>query len=245
MKRVWSVALVLALALCLCGCGAEQSSESAEEASAAQAELEQAKAEAEQAKAEAEAAKAEAEAAKAEAEKAAAEKEKAEAEAAAKAEAAKPAVEIIRYADENGRIKETPPASLVAENLSSFGYQGYASVDVVETGIPFSPRNGVYVTQLWAAVYEKPWSYVQSITLYYTYEATDNGGTNFQLDPDTIETSYDEIYCDYTKDDILWMNDVDKEYFGASPTSGVPWKDPVTEEWTIDGEPYEGGLYGW
>lgn len=153
-------------------------------------------------------------------------------------------LEVVRYATENGRITEIPPADQVCEVLESMDYSGYLVITPGEVGGFFSPQNNVYTTQLYVDIYQAPWTYLHSIEMYYTYIYDEKGPHNFSLDPDTMETYYNEEVSYLSRDDYDFMNQADTQYYGDSPTPGILWCDPDTKEWYLDGEPAEnGGLY--
>ena len=155
-------------------------------------------------------------------------------------------LEIIRYATENGRIQAVPPASQVEENLTGIGYTGYAVVTPLETDGFFSPKYGIYVTQLNVDIYGDPWIYSQTVSLYYSYTYDESGRPcDFQLQPDSIETSYSEWCEELTPEYYESMNRMDEDYYGDTPVPGVPWCDPESGEWYLDGEIYDGGGLYW
>lgn len=153
-------------------------------------------------------------------------------------------LEVVRYATNNGRITEVPPAAQVCETLEAMDYSGYLVITPGEVGGFFSPRNNVYTTQLYVDIYQAPWTYLHSITMYYTYIDDESGPHNFSLDPDTMESYYSEEASYLTQDDYDFMNNADAQYYGDYPTPGMLWCDPGTGEWYLDGELAEhGGLY--
>ena len=155
-------------------------------------------------------------------------------------------LEIIRYATENGRIQAVPPASQVEENLTGIGYTGYAVVTPLETDGFLSPKYGIYVTQLNVDIYGDPWIYSQTVSLYYSYTYDESGRPcDFQLQPDSIETSYSEWCEELTPEYYESMNRMDEDYYGDTPVPGVPWCDPESGEWYLDGEIYDGGGLYW
>lgn len=169
-------------------------------------------------------------------------------ESAASFAAAPPAsasLEVVRYATNNGRITEVPPAAQVCKALEAMDYSGYLVITPGEVGGFFSPRNNVYTTQLYVDIYQAPWTYLQSIIMYYTYIDDESGPHNFSLDPDTMETYYSEEASYLTWDDYDVMNNADAQYYGDSPAPGVLWCDPDTGEWYLDGEPAVGGGLYW
>lgn len=154
-------------------------------------------------------------------------------------------LEVVRYATNNGRITEVPPAAQVCKALEAMDYSGYLVITPGEVGGFFSPRNNVYTTQLYVDIYQAPWTYLQSIIMYYTYIDDESGPHNFSLDPDTMETYCSEEASYLTWDDYDVMNNADAQYYGDSPAPGVLWCDPDTGEWYLDGEPAVGGGLYW
>lgn len=153
-------------------------------------------------------------------------------------------LKVVRYATNNGRITEVPSADQVCEVLEAMDYSGYLAITPGETGGFFSPRNNVYTTQLYVDIYQDPWTYLQSVTMYYTYFYDENGPHDFSIIPDSIETFYDEERY-LALENYEFMNECDTAYYGDTPTPGMLWCDPVTGEWSLDGELLEegGGLY--
>ena len=152
-------------------------------------------------------------------------------------------VEVIRYANENGRLKDLPPADIVANDVKGLGYSGSIIITPMDSGTA-NISQGIFWNQLGVKVYDENWNYTIDLDLYYTCQEQQDGTiASYGLDITNISTSYDDDATYYTKEDYLAMNEADQVYYGASPTAGIPWNDPSTGEWILDGEPYEGGLY--
>lgn len=151
-------------------------------------------------------------------------------------------VEVIRYANENGRLKDLPPAETVINDVKSYGYSGSIIITPMDSGIANNSQ-GISWVGLDVTIYDENWTYVIDLYLYYFYSDTEDGNTTYGLYEDSTSTNYDDEATYYTKQDYLDMNEADQVYYGASPTAGIPWNDPSTGEWILDGEPYEGGLY--
>ena len=159
---------------------------------------------------------------------------------------AKPAsgkVEVTRYANENGRLKNLPPAETVANDVKNYGYSGSIIITPMDSGIASRFQELSWVG-LDVTIYDENWTYVTDLYLYYLYSDTEDGNTTYSLDEYNTSTDYNDEATYYTRDDYLYMNEGDQYYYGDSPTPGIPWCDPTTEEWTLDGEPWVGGLYG-
>ena len=152
-------------------------------------------------------------------------------------------VEVIRYANENGRLKDLPPAETVINDVKSYGYSGSIIITPMDSGIANNSQ-GISWVGLDVTIYDENWTYVIDLYLYYFYSDTEDGNTTYGLYEDSTSTNYDDEATYYTRDDYLYMNEADQYYYGDSPTPGIPWFDPTTEEWTLDGELWEGGLYG-
>ena len=152
-------------------------------------------------------------------------------------------VEVIRYANENGRLKDLPPAETVINDVKSYGYSGSIIITPMDSGIANNSQ-GISWVGLDVTIYDENWTYVIDLYLYYFYSDTEDGNTTYGLYEDSTSTNYDDEATYYTRDDYLYMNEADQYYYGDSPTPGIPWCDPTTEEWTLDGELWEGGLYG-
>ena len=153
-------------------------------------------------------------------------------------------VEVIRYANENGRLKDLPPADIVANDVKGLGYSGSIIITPMDSGTA-NISQGIFWNQLGVKVYDENWNYTIDLDLYYTCQEQQDGTiASYGLDITNISTSYDDDATYYTKEDYLAMNEADQYYYGDSPTPGIPWFDPTTEEWTLDGELWEGGLYG-
>ena len=154
-------------------------------------------------------------------------------------------VKVVRYANENGRIKDLPPADIVATDVKGLGYSGSIIIGPMDSGTG-NISQGIFWYQLDVKIYDENWNYATDLYLYYTYQEQQDGTTTaYGLDITSISTNYDDEAAYYTKQDYLDMNEADRYYYGASPTAGVPWNDPTTGEWTLDGELYEGGLYSY
>ena len=151
-------------------------------------------------------------------------------------------VEVIRYANENGRIKDLPPADIVATDVKNLGYSGSIIIGPMDSGIANSSQ-GISWVELDVTIYDENWAYIIDLYVYYLCFGEQNGSTTYSLDEDETSTYYNDEAYYYTKQDYLDMNEADQYYYGASPTAGIPWNDPSTGEWILDGEPYEGGLY--
>ena len=153
-------------------------------------------------------------------------------------------VEVIRYANENGRLKDLPPAETVINDVKSYGYSGSIIIGPIDSGSE-NTSQGIFWVELDATIYDENWTYVTDLCLYYFCFDEQDGSTTYSLNEDETSTYYNDEATYYTKQDYLYMNEEDQYYYGDSPTPGIPWCDPTTEEWTIDGEPCEGGgLYG-
>ena len=153
-------------------------------------------------------------------------------------------VKVIRYANENGRLKDLPPAETVVNDVKNYGYSGSIIITPMDSGIANNSQ-GISWVGLDVTIYDESWTYVIDLYLYYFYSDTEDGNTTYGLYEDSTSTNYDDEAAYYTKQDYLDMNEADRYYYGASPTAGVPWNDPTTGEWTLDGELYEGGLYSY
>ena len=152
-------------------------------------------------------------------------------------------VEVIRYANENGRQKDfLPPEEMVVNDVKSYGYSGSIIIGPIDSGSE-NTSQGIFWVELDATIYDENWTYVTDLYLYYFCFDEQDGSTTYSLNEDETSTYYNDEASYYTKQDYLDMNETDQYYYGASPTPGIPWCDPTTEEWTLDGEPYEGGLY--
>jgi len=152
-------------------------------------------------------------------------------------------VEVIRYANENGRQKDfLPPEEMVVNDVKSYGYSGSIIIGPIDSGSE-NTSQGIFWVELDATIYDENWTYVTDLYLYYFCFDEQDGSTTYSLNEDETSTYYNDEAYYYTKQDYLDMNETDQYYYGASPTPGIPWCDPTTEEWTLDGEPYEGGLY--
>lgn len=149
---------------------------------------------------------------------------------------------VIRYANENGRIKDLPPADIVANDVKGLGYSGSIIIGPMDSGIANSSQ-GISWVELDVTIYDENWAYIIDLYVYYLCFGEQNGSTTYSLDEDETSTYYNDEAYYYTKQDYLDMNEADQYYYGASPTAGIPWNDPSTGEWILDGEPYEGGLY--
>ena len=149
---------------------------------------------------------------------------------------------VIRYANENGRIKDLPPADIVATDVKNLGYSGSIIIGPMDSGIANSSQ-GISWVELDVTIYDENWAYIIDLYVYYLCFGEQNGSTTYSLDEDETSTYYNDEAYYYTKQDYLDMNEADQYYYGASPTAGIPWNDPSTGEWILDGEPYEGGLY--
>ena len=151
-------------------------------------------------------------------------------------------VEVIRYANENGRLKDLPPAETVINDVKSYGYSGSIIIGPIDSGSE-NTSQGIFWVELDATIYDENWTYVTDLCLYYFCFDEQDGSTTYSLNEDETSTYYNDEATYYTKQDYLDMNEADQVYYGASPTAGIPWNDPSTGEWILDGEPYEGGLY--
>ena len=151
-------------------------------------------------------------------------------------------VKVVRYANENGRIKDLPPADIVANDVKGLGYSGSIIIGPMDSGIANSSQ-GISWVELDVTIYDENWAYIIDLYVYYLCFGEQNGSTTYSLDEDETSTYYNDEAYYYTKQDYLDMNEADQYYYGASPTAGIPWNDPSTGEWILDGEPYEGGLY--
>ena len=151
-------------------------------------------------------------------------------------------VEVIRYANENGRQKDLPPAETVVNDVKNYGYSGSIIITPIDSGIANSSQ-GISWVELDVTIYDENWAYIIDLYVYYLCFGEQNGSTTYSLDEDETSTYYNDEAYYYTKQDYLDMNEADQYYYGASPTAGIPWNDPSTGEWILDGEPYEGGLY--
>lgn len=152
-------------------------------------------------------------------------------------------VEVIRYANENGRQKDfLPPEEMVVNDVKSYGYSGSIIIGPIDSGSE-NTSQGIFWVELDATIYDENWTYVTDLYLYYFCFDEQDGSTTYSLNEDETSTYYNDEATYYTKQDYLDMNEADQVYYGASPTAGIPWNDPSTGEWILDGEPYEGGLY--
>lgn len=151
-------------------------------------------------------------------------------------------VKVVRYANENGRLKDLLPAETVVNDVKNYGYSGSIIITPMDSGIANNSQ-GISWVGLDVTIYDENWTYVIDLYLYYFYSDTEDGNTTYGLYEDSTSTNYDDEATYYTKQDYLDMNEADQYYYGASPTAGIPWNDPSTGEWILDGEPYEGGLY--
>ena len=153
------------------------------------------------------------------------------------------AVKVIRYANENGRQKDfLPPEEMVVNDVKSYGYSGSIIIGPIDSGSE-NTSQGIFWVELDATIYDENWTYVTDLYLYYFCFDEQDGSTTYSLNEDETSTYYNDEATYYTKQDYLDMNEADQVYYGASPTAGIPWNDPSTGEWILDGEPYEGGLY--
>lgn len=133
----------------------------------------------------------------------------------------------------------------MANDVKGLGYSGSIIITPMDSGTG-NISQGIFWYQVDVKIYDENWNYATDLYLYYTYQEQQDGTTAaYGLDITNISTNYDDEAAYYTKQDYLDMNEADRYYYGASPTAGVPWNDPTTGEWTLDGELYEGGLYSY
>ena len=165
-------------------------------------------------------------------------------------EALMDSVEVVRYATHNGRDADClPQEDTIAEDIADYGCSGFVIIEPIEDDVE-NTDYGTHWVRLDVIIYDEDWDYLTDLNMVYSCSGTADGDvTPYTLDESRggiteLDNDPEDYGLYYTREDYEQFNELDEKYFGDAPTPGYPWNDPETDEWTIDGEPYIGGLYG-